>query len=139
MEFLMSNIIMLPSLSEDGWVKSTQQLADYMLTHFFLSEKSQTFLYGSSVSSLQFIIQDNAGNMLNTVTAVQTALTTYFGRYFTNVVADCNSNDINVNGTSVNLNIFVSFTDSDGISYSLGKIVTVADAKIKTFATINNG
>lgn len=135
----MSNIIMLPSLSEDGWVKSTQQLADYMLTHFFLSEKSQTFLYGSSVSSLQFIIQDNAGNMLNTVTAVQTALTTYFGRYFTNVVADCNSNDINVNGTSVNLNIFVSFTDSDGISYSLGKIVTVADAKIKTFATINNG
>ena len=135
----MSNLTMMPSLSEDGWVRSSEHIADYMLTHFFLSEKSQTYLYGNEVASLQYIIQNNADSMTNTVLNTRTALLSYFSRYFSNVEAECTFNDIVDNGTGVNINIFLSFTDSEGKSYSLGKIVSVLNSKISKFITANNG
>ena len=49
----------LPSLSTDGWVFATAEKADYLISHFFVAEYSQTQLYVSHVSSFPKIIQQN--------------------------------------------------------------------------------
>ena len=135
----MSNLILLPSLSEDGWLNTSERIADYMLAHFFLSEKSQTYLYGAQVASLQYIIQNNADSMMNTAIETKTTLYSYFARYFTSVEVECSVNDITTNGSSANLNIYVGFTDSDGKTFSVGKLVNILNSKVNSFITLNNG
>lgn len=81
--------VLLPSLSQDGWVSSTKEKLDYLMSHFFLSDYSQTSIYSKYVASLSYILQANQNKMIDTKNAVTTTLTDYLSRYkFTDVIVD---------------------------------------------------
>jgi len=53
------NTILVPSLSQDGWTSSTKEKLDYLMSHFFVADKSQTALYAEEVSSFPYLVQNN--------------------------------------------------------------------------------
>lgn len=130
--------ILLPSLSLDGWVGSTAEKSDYLLSHFFLSEKSQTALYTGHVASLPGIIQQYKGDMIGVSEAVRATLYKYFSRYFYDVTSECTYETESADSSKVALKIFVSFTDSTGHSYTLGRLATLVNSKIEKIVQYNN-
>lgn len=133
----MSNV--MPSLSEDSWCFSGVKIADYMLAHFFLSDYSQTYIYFGQVSSLPWIITDNQGNIGATCAATQRTLQTYFSRYFNNVVVEV-SEEPNVDEPSkAQMSIYVKFTEEDGTTQVVGKMLTINDTVIEKIINISNG
>jgi len=129
----------MPSLSEDGWVDSSIKIADYLLSHFFLSDYSQTYLYTGKISSLPWIIQHTQKNILDTVTLTQSTLNDYFKRYFDNVEVEVtevpNAQDISY----AQISIYLSFVDKNGIVQTLSKLIGIKDSKIHKIININNG
>lgn len=132
------NIIPVPSLSLDCWVTSTANKADYLISHFFLSEKSQTALYGNEVSSLQWIIQNTQGDLNKLTSLMRSSLSSYFSRYFKSVNVEVTTNEVTPGSNKIELRLFLSFADKDGKEFILAKLIDILDSKINSIVTINN-
>lgn len=128
----------VPSLSDDGWVVSSALRANYLLTHFFLSEYSQTALYPGNVASLPYIIQQNQGDPTGTATAIRATLASYFTQYFKNVDTQVDFITDPNNNSKIQIRIYMSFADEDGVALNLAKIVNVENSKVADFANLNN-
>jgi hypothetical protein len=134
----MSENYLLPTLSQEGWVQSTAEQADYLLSHFFTSLYSQTHLYNSNVASFQWIIQNCQGDMDKTVAQLKSVLSAYYGRYFDNVVSQVTYEQLPADSSQVNITLFVSFTDKLGKDFILGKTLEMLNSKISKIIAINN-
>jgi hypothetical protein len=134
----MSNLF-FPSLSEDGWVVSTQQQADYLLADFFASDYSQTQLYLDKVSSAAYVIYKTQGDIIGTKNLLQSTLSDYFSRYFLNVNVDVTEVPNELDLSRVTLAIFLTFIDLDGVFFSLDKVFDIVDGKAVNILSINNG
>lgn len=133
----MGNIV-LPALSEDAWVFTDQKQADYLFSHFFLTNYSQTQLYLRQVTSFAWIIQNNLGNMSKTQAEVQGALETYFGRFFPQVDVEVMAKPHAEKEDQFELYIYLSFTGKDGNNYNLAKLARIQGSKIKSVVNLNN-
>ena len=62
-----------------------------------------------------------------------------FSNYFQNVEvsADVNPNDNNPN--KYQLTLYVQFTDKEGKTYSLGRLIEISDLTIRNIIVQNNG
>ncbi len=128
----------LPTMSTDGWVDSPTVKADRLFAHFLVSEYSQTALYAGNVSSLPYLIQKNKEAPLSTANDIKTTLEVYFSRYYDQVEVECSWIDVEPDGGKAEIQIYASLIDSDGISISLGKAVSIVDSKVQKVATLNN-
>lgn len=126
----------LPSLSADGWVYPTSMKCDYLLSHFFLSEYSRTYLHYGNISSFPWLLQNYKDDMPQLKEKTRETLETYFKRYFP--AAEAQVEIKNEGGSKYGIHIYVSVTDSDGKEFSLGRVAEVLDAKILKVAYINN-
>jgi len=72
----------LPTLSTSGFVYQPIEKIDFLLAHFFYSDKAQSSLYGTSVANLQAILEKNSGSMDNTASDVQNSLQSYLQKHF---------------------------------------------------------
>lgn len=133
-----TNIVPVPTLSLDGWVYSTVSKADYLMAHFLESEKSQTALYGASVSSLQFIIQDKQSSITDCCIVIRDTLGSYFSSYFDNVKVDTSYKNAAPNSSMVIIDISLSFTGPDGKEFLLTRLVDLLDSKIQRVRILNN-
>lgn len=129
----------LPSLSEDGWVDNSAKIADYMLSHFFVADYSQSYIYHTYVSSLPWILTQNQGNMGKTCSEVQNVLSAYFMRYFNNVVVEVTEVPNTENPSYGQISIYVRFTDVAGNEIVLGKVVQTSGNVIQKIINISNG
>ena len=131
-------IPVVPSLSPDGWVSTPSEMADYMLSHFFLSEFSRSQLFAGKVKSFVYILQDNQNNIEAITRATRDALEEYFKNYFTGVTAEVVNKEQSKGSNIFDLHIYVGFTGNDGQTYSLGKIINTVDSKVVKITAINN-
>lgn len=134
----MSENYLLPTLTPEGWVQSTAEQADYLLSHFFTSLYSQTHLYSKNVASFQWIIQDSQGDMGKTSSKLKSVLSLYFSRYFDNVDVQISYEQLPVDTSQVNITIYVSFIDKMGKDFILGKTIELLNSKISKIISINN-
>lgn len=128
-----------PSLSEDSWVDSPVKQADYLFSTFFVADYSQTYLYKDKVSSLPYILQNNTGDVTRTCTEVQTTLSSYFSRYFNNVVVEVTEVPNPEATSKAQISIYVKFADKDNKEHVLGKLLQYQDTIISKVVTLNNG
>lgn len=135
----MSLATYVPSLSEDGWVNSPILMGDYLISHFFLSDYSQTELYNGSVSSLPYLITQYQGNITGLLTAVQSTLQQYLSRYFSSVTIETNQVPNPTNSSQIGFSIYVSFIGADGNTYTLDNLIETLDSKISNIVKITNG
>lgn len=134
----MANKKFYPSLSEDGWVNNSVKIADKLLSDFFISDFSQTYLYSGAVSSFPWIIQNKQGNITETAALVQSTLNVYFSRYFNNVVVESQDQTSADSPSKGQITLYVKFTDDDGIEYVVGKLLEIADMNITKIINLNN-
>lgn len=135
----MSEPVLYPSLSEDGWVNSPEKTADYLLSCFFIAEYSQTYFFKDQVASLPWILQQTQGKIMDACIQVRSTLNTYFSRYFNNVVVDVQEEPNPENPTKGQISIYVKFADHQGKEYSLGKLLKVSDTIVESIINLNNG
>lgn len=135
----MSSKVLFPSLSEDAWVSNSVKTADNLMSHFLLSDYSQTYLYKGLVSSLPWIIQNTQGDMTRTLQLVQATLVTYFTRYFNNVVCEVTEVPNTTDPSKGQISIYLKFTDTENKEYVLGRLITIIDTKISEIINISNG
>lgn len=129
----------VPSLSEDGWVNSPILMGDYLLSHFFLSDFSQTELYNGSISSLPYLITQYQGNISGLLSAVQTTLQQYLSRYFSSVTIETNQVPNPTNSSQIGFSIYVSYVGADGVTYTLDNLIQTMDSKISSIIKTTNG
>lgn len=128
----------VPTLSTDGWVRSTAEKADYLISHFFVSEYSQTHLYSGNVASFQWILKEKAGNMMDTRILLVETLTRYFSRYFSKVEVEATFSEIVANTGKYQIDLYIQFVDEEDKTFVLSRVVNVVDTKIEKILTINN-
>lgn len=134
----MANKKFYPSLSEDGWVNNSVKIADKLLSDFFISDFSQTYLYSGAVSSFPWIIQNKQGNIAETAALVQKTLNVYFSRYFNNVVVESQDQTSADSPSKGQITLYVKFTDDEGIEYVIGKLLEIADMQVSKIINLNN-
>lgn len=131
--------ILFPSLSESGWLNSTVQTVDALLSHFFCSDRSQSYIYPTSISSLPWILQDTQGDMSQTIAATRTTLSGYFSKYFNNVVVEVAEVLNEAEPSKGAISIYIKFTDADGKEHNVGKMLQITDTTISKIIELNNG
>ncbi len=134
----MADNIPVPSLSTDGWVTNTVMKSDYLLSHFFTAERSQSPLFPKNVTSFAWILQEYRGDMVTTARETQLALTNYFGAYFPTAEVEVVAKDETPGSTQVGLQIYVRVVDADNKEFILAKLAEIVDAKIVNILSINN-
>ncbi|WP_144106652.1 hypothetical protein [Paraburkholderia sp. BCC1886] len=129
----------VPSLSTAGWITATAQKADALMAHIYESMANQSYTYAGSVTSIQSIIQANAGNMPKTCSALQSALEAYLGRYYDSVLAQVTSDDVTAGNTTslITVSIYAQVTEN-GVTYPYYGLVQLADSKFLKATKLNN-
>lgn len=135
----MTSLATMPSLSEDGWVTDSVKVADYLLSHFFLSEYSQTYIYHQQVSSLPWILQVTQGDMNATIDKTRRTLSEYFSRYFNNVEVEVTDATSAEEPSKAAISLYIRFSDKENKEHVLGKFLETHDLKITKIIDINNG
>ena len=135
----MSSKAFYPSLSPDGWVSASVKTADYIMSCFLLSDQSQSYIYNGNISSFPWILQHTAGDMLSTLNLIESTLSLYLGRYFNNVSMEVVEVPNPADPSAAKISIFIEFTDLEGITHNLGRLLTIANLKLTNVININNG
>lgn len=135
--------IAVPTLSSNGWVRAPAEKADFLLSHFYESDKFQTYLYGEGITSIQWIIEQYGHDIIACCSELRRALELYLGRYFDSVTAQVTSNDnITYNpvphqGSDITLRLVCSVTQ-DGKEYSFARLIVTSDSKFQRVINLNN-
>lgn len=132
----MKDNAILPALSIDGWVDTPMRAADYLFSHLFLSDFSQTYIYFNKVSSIPYLLYKHQNSIQNLTSEIKMMLDNYFGNYYDLVECDV----INTSGNSINgsITIYLQLKDGDDI-FTLNKVLEYTDSKIKNIIDYNNG
>lgn len=131
--------ISFPSISEDGWVTAPLQKGDYMLSHFILNERSQSYLYDGNIVSLPGLVQRYKDDISGLATNTQQQLFDQFSRYFTNVVVETENTADADDPSKYTLSIYVSYDDQKGQRYNVGQAALITNSKVEKIILANNG
>jgi len=129
----------VPTLSTFGHVTNVSEKADFLLVHFVYADKKQTTLYGDNVSSLPWILQENAGSMINACSDIQKTLQKYFGRYFDAVTVDVSysEEDPQTSNSRILISLNISIVEKT-VQYQVTRLIRAIDGKFKEFVNRNN-
>lgn len=125
------------TLSGNGWLTEPGEIADKMMSYFFLSDASQSQVFAGNVASLPSIIQRYGNNTEQIVTETERQLEDMFNRQFDGCSVEADVDTTGETDNRMNLRIVVTF-QADGESYNLARLVTTLDSAILKIAEINN-
>jgi hypothetical protein len=135
----MATITPVPTLSLAGWVVTPQQKADYLMAYFYESMNNQTYIFNGQVISIQYLIEQNAGNMAKTCDAVRTALEQYLGRYYQDAIVQVTTDDVTDDNPSSLINMTISMSVVEGgVPYGISQLISLSNSKFMQAVTINN-
>lgn len=135
--------IAVPTLSTNGWVRAAADKADYLLAHTYASDKKQTYLYGTNVCNLQWLIEQFGHDMVVVCQELRRAYQLYFSRYYDSADVQVTSdtdpayNSVPNDSSNVTLRLVVNVTEN-GQNYSLAKLIEIADGKFKSIVNLVN-
>lgn len=131
--------VVVPTLSTSGWVKAPSEKADFLLAHFYESDKFQTYLYGQNVTNLQYIIEQTGHDAIAVTQRLRTELETYLGRYYDSALVDVTIADSTTTdaGSQLTIRVFCRVTEN-GKDYSFGKMIMAMNSKLEKVVDLNN-
>lgn len=132
--------IPVPTLSAQGWVRSSAEKADAILSHFYVSDKRQTSLYGDNVSNIQDIVQRCGHDIVALTQQLRMELSTYLSRYYDTANVDVRAQEITEAGIETGtytLGVYCLVTE-DGKQFSFGKLLQISNSKLEKVFSLNN-
>lgn len=136
--FLGDDMSLLPTFSPNGFVSNALEKADFMLAHFFCTQKSQTQFYKDkfNVTSYQSLLAD-AGSQGELSANLNSYLNTYFATQFDQVQMDCDVAQTDPNdNTSLTVTIGCSF-QADGVPYTLSRAIDLLGTQVQRIYNVN--
>lgn len=133
-------ITTLPTLSADSYVTDTEHMCDYLLSHIYLTNYSQSELFYGDITSIAKIIHDNNNNLSSTINELSKALNTYFTRYFPIAIVEVVQKASNATSGSgmVELELYINVTDSSGMEYNLARLFNINNGKLLSVTKVIN-
>lgn len=128
--------VVLPSLSEDGWVYSSLRQADYVMAYFLASDYSQSYLFNRGISSFGWLIAVYGSQPSALINEVTKVLKTLFNRYFNGVTVECTDATDPAKPSQFILAIFVEFQTSDGTISNIAKMAQINGSKFQIIRNI---
>ena len=119
----MTSKYLFPALDTDGWVETSVKTADYLLSHFFLSDYSQTFHFKNNVASFSWILQQYQSNLSRIQEETQQTLSSYFSKQFSEVEVQVTEMKKEDSANVHELTLFLVFTDKDGIRHNIARMI----------------
>lgn len=128
-----------PTIDTDGWVQSPIKCADYLLSHFFLSDYSQTFHFKGQVASFSWILTRHQGNLELMREEVQRVLSDHFSKQFSEVDIQVSEIATTKSINKKQLGLYLVFTDQDGAIHNLARIFRYTEnLKFREIVAVNN-
>jgi hypothetical protein len=133
-------IIPVPTLSPQGWVTETASKIDILLSHYVSTDQEQSNIYKSSLSNLQYLVEQNSGDGAATASAIASSIQAYLARYYENVIAEARFSltDPKESSTTVKITLSLNFTEQ-GVQYTANRLLTYFNGKFKEITEVNNG
>jgi hypothetical protein len=135
----MAAIIPVPTLSAAGWVTSKAEKADFLLSHWYESDKSQTALCGNNVSSLAYVLEQNSGDPVSAQAGIRAELERYLLAYYpegVNVQVKTNA-PLTDPTPRVEIKIYVEVIEA-GQTYIFGHLLQIANSRLEKVLRLNN-
>lgn len=111
---------MMPMLSSSGWQTDPEELMNSLFTLSFKTDYSQTSVFPTSISSLQYLTTKYYTQPDELVSQVKAMYLKLYSRFFTNVNVDCRLDNDSAATFSFSLDVS---GQSGGVTYQLGRIV----------------
>ncbi|ARV76729.1 hypothetical protein PHABIO_98 [Pseudomonas phage Phabio] len=131
---------MIPTMQAVGWVGDLANAADSILAAFLTTNTHMSVLHRSQNTSMQNILKETAGDMIELQDQLQTnlqaKLQTVFGD---NAVAVVTVDALANKPDQFNIRFTGTVYDNSGKAFTVGKLVKFLDSKIIQIADINNG
>lgn len=131
----------IPTLGITGWSNDSADVADYMLSCYITTNRSDSVLHNQQNTSMQYTLKEFADNMLAIEDRMQKDLLAKFQSMYgkaAEVIVDVSSTDPDKPGQYT-----ISFTgtvyDNQNKAYTVGKLVYLDDGRVVKIANINNG
>ncbi len=127
----------LATLSTLGFVKDAITKFEFLISHFFLSDYNQTYLYYGNVTSLPRIIEENGNNIDGTIYDIKEKLTKYLNRYYDSSQIEVYLSDPASLSGSVSITISAIVIDN-GTRKSFTRMLQAYDGKVQAITKLNN-
>ena len=132
--------IFVPTLTASGWVNSIAESVDYLLSYYFTTYKSQSYLHKDSLVSLQYTIEKYGNNQFNLTDKIRSDLENMLNKYFVITSIDVKVKTDGLNNSTERYEIYTTVNIyRDGVHHSVGYLITLVDSKLLKFARLNNG
>lgn len=128
------------TLSLRGFVDSTAERVDAILSYFIISEYPQSDLYYKQIASLPYIVKTFGDTPRKLSTEIQNSLTAVFSRYFEGVDIEVDHEYIDklANDGPYMVTIQIIAIGSDGVKANIASQLEIIDSNFKEIARINN-
>ena len=127
----------LATLTLQGWVRDIGKQIDMAIAYTFVSNASQSYIFGDRILSIQRLIHDYTGNINGLCTNLQIQLEDYLKRLFDDATVDVTSDVAKATGNSIALFVRATVT-VNGKQYNTAAGVDVKDSTIMRFFNLNN-
>lgn len=127
----------LPTFTPAGWITNPLEIIDFLMAHFFLTQKSQTRFHRQAIASYQALLADAPSNG-QLQSNIETKLGDMIKSQFDNVKIGCAIKPIDGNPDNIQqvIEIQCSF-DYQGITYALGHGIELLGTQVKRVFRLN--
>jgi len=122
----------IPTLSLDGCVATSDIKIVKIFEHFLASEKDQSNIFNGYITSLKYIL-DEYSNANDIEEGITLTLTGMYTRYFDSVDIEVNVDDNDDKESTYNINIDIDVMDEYGNKYSLSRSLENINSEIYSF------
>lgn len=135
----MANITPVPVLGSQGWVTDPSNKLDYVLSHLFLTDPNQTYVYYQNIFSIQSIWQKTGGEVYDTANALQLALTNYLQKYYreAEVTVTIKEPDADLNNGQYTIILNLGLYDGETVGDHV-RLLNMSGGKLENIIRVNN-
>jgi hypothetical protein len=126
----------IPSLSEEGWVKTSKDVLSYNLAHYILSDAAQSIAFHGNIINLPETYHLHINDPMGLASAIKTDLERLLGRYFISVDVTTDIKEINPKNYAIL--IYAAVIDDDNIKHELTRVTETNTSGVRKILEMNN-
>ncbi len=135
----LNNVIPVPTLSTLGFIYDSTNKFDKLLSHAFVADYNQTYLYPSTITSLPKLIEAGGNNLSNLEASIKGGLYNYFNRYYSTVdlAVSILPDPSNPDGPNVTFQLTISFVENN-VPITLNRSTVTSLTNLSNIIALNN-
>ena len=126
----------LGSLGSEAWVDNPHRLLDYTVSHFLLSNYSQSYNAFGGVRSFSWLLETYAKDLSSLKNQVTITLSSYLSEHFQTAEVEVQINDSDM--SAIAMTLFIECVDMYGVKTNLNWLLRTSNNKLSEIIEYNN-